>query len=70
MKIKASEDLTEEDISAVSLGLYHTVKSRAAVDVEPANAVEFSLRENAHEAFSTYTSSLYKSILSILENKQ
>ena len=69
MKINTSEDLTAADVPAVTLGLYHTVKSRAAIDVEPANAVEFSLRENAHEAFSTYTTSLYKSILEILESK-
>jgi hypothetical protein len=67
MKINVSDDISTEDIPAISLSLYHTAKSVAASGREPQNAVEFTLKERAHDAFATYLQSMRKSVLELME---
>lgn len=62
-----SDDLSSDDVTAISFGLYHTAKSNAVRNKEPNNAVEFTLTEHAAEAFGTYLSSMRKSVQILTE---
>ena len=66
MKLNVSDDISAEDIPAISLGLYHTAKSLAAGGREPENAVEYTLKERSNDAFRTYLDGMYKSVMEII----
>ncbi len=68
MKIDVSDDLSADDIPAISLGLYHTSKSLAAGGLKPENSVEFTLSERSNDAFRTYLDGMYASVIRIIND--
>lgn len=66
MKLNVSDDISAEDIPAISLGLYHTAKSLAASGRDPENAVEYTLKERSNDAFRTYLDSMHTSVMEIV----
>lgn len=68
MDLRVSDDLSAEDIPAITLGLYHTAKVVAASGRDPKNAVEFTLVERANDAFQVYLNGMHKSTMALMEN--
>ncbi len=66
MKLQVSDDISTEDIPAISLGLYHTAKSVAAAGRKPENAVEYTLSERANDTFRVYLNGIHKSVMDLM----
>ncbi len=66
MKLNVSDDISAEDIPAISLGLYHAAKNVAAAGRAPENAVEFTISERANDAFRTYLDGMNKSVMDLM----
>ncbi len=70
MKLNVPEDISSEDIPAISLGLYHAAKNLAASGRAPENAVEFTLSERANDTFRTYLEGMHKSVMDLVSEEK
>lgn len=62
MKLAIPENMSLEDISVVSLSMYHTLSKAETLYEEPSNSVEYTNQEHSRELLNLYFSSLEKSL--------
>jgi len=67
MKINIPENITSEDLSSLSLGVFHNMKKSQVCDTELHNAVEHTLVQQSSDIFDTYFRCLTNSIVAIME---